>query len=141
MSNIDTDQEALALCSWREASDQGDDGMRAVQHIIMNRVGKPGFGKTIQECIFGRNQFSSMSISTDPDFHRNPEPGDPQYAFCLTLAENIATDPDLTNGALWYANLRNVTSGWFERVISGPDGTGTADHPVLAKIGSHTFFA
>ena len=135
-----TDQEALALVAWKEARGDKDDGMRAVAHVVTNRVGKPGFGKTLQACIFGRNQFTSMSVPTDPEYNLEPEPGDPQYAYCETLAANIASDPDLTNGALYYANLANVTSGWFERVISGPDGTGTPDHPMLAQVGKQTFF-
>ena len=115
--------------------------MRAVAHVIMNRVGKPGFAKTIQGVIFGKYQFTSMSDTDDPEFDLEPQNGDPQYEFCERLAQNIATDPDPTNGALWYANLRYVSSGWFEDVISGNDGKGTPEHPLLATIGDHSFYA
>jgi len=136
-----TDLEALALCVWKEARGEGENGMRAVAHVIMNRVGKPGFGNTIQAVIFDRNQFTSMSVPSDPEYDLEPQNGDPQYEYCETLAQNIGTDPDLTNGALYYANLKNVTSGWFERVISGPNGEGTPEHPLLATVGEQSFFA
>lgn len=132
-----TDLEALALTAWKEARGEGEAGMRAVMHVIMNRVGKPGFGKTIQEVIFGKNQFTSMSVPSDPEFDLEPQNGDPQYEFCEQLAQNIGSDPDNTNGALWYANVPHITSGWFlENIIDRP-----AQHPVLAEVGRQTFFA
>jgi spore germination cell wall hydrolase CwlJ-like protein len=44
--------------------------MNAVAHVIFNRIGAPGFAGTLHEVIYGKNQFSSMSISTDPEYNR-----------------------------------------------------------------------
>jgi spore germination cell wall hydrolase CwlJ-like protein len=43
--------------------------MNAVAHVIFNRIGAPGFAATLHEVIYGKNQFSSMSISTDPEYN------------------------------------------------------------------------
>lgn len=127
---------------WREARGEGTEGMRAVAHVICNRVGAVGFAHTLHDVIYGRNQFTSMSVSSDPEFNLAPKPGDPQYAWCVTNLPAVlsGTDLDLTHGSHYYANLAASTSGWFERVIAGQDGKGVTDHPLLALIGRQSFF-
>jgi|SRR6516164_1427240 hypothetical protein len=44
--------------------------MNAVGHVIFNRIGAPSFAGTLHQVIYGKNQFSSMSISTDPEYKR-----------------------------------------------------------------------
>ena len=78
-----------------------------------------------------------MSISTDPEYNlAAPSVTDPQYPSYLD-ATNIVnaiaagTDSDLTNGALYYANLKESTSGWFFRhIVNDP-----ANHPLRATLG------
>lgn len=141
MVTLDQDDISnLALCAWKEARGDGDEAMQAVMHVIFNRVGTPGFAHTIHDVIYGKNQFSSMSISTDPEYNLKPEDGDPQYAYCLQIANEIQTDPDPTLGAHYYENAATATSGWFGRVIAGPDGNGTAGHAFTVQIGHQTFY-
>jgi spore germination cell wall hydrolase CwlJ-like protein len=131
------------LCVWKEARGDGEEGMDAVGHVIFNRVGAPGFGSSLHDVIYGKNQFSSMSISTDPEFNL-PAPGaaDPQYPSYLA-ATNIVnaivagTDSDPTNGALYYANLAESTSGWFFRHVAGDP----VNHPLRATVGHQVFYA
>lgn len=55
--------------------------MNAVAHVIFNRIGAPGFAGTLHEVIYGKNQFSSVSISTDPEYNRAaPSVTDREYA-------------------------------------------------------------
>lgn len=132
------DIEDLALCVWREARGEQQVGCRAVIHVIKNRVGTPGFAHTLHDVIFGRNQFSSMSISSDPEYTLVPKDTDTIYQECKQLAPLVLSgqDEDITKGAHYYANLKNTTSGWFFRNIVN-DSVG---HPVTAVIGHHTFF-
>ena len=82
-----------------------------------------------------------MSISTDPEYNlAAPSVTDPQYPSYLD-ATNIVnaiaawTDSDLTNGALYYANLKESTSGWFFRhIVNDP-----ANHPLRATLGHQVF--
>ena len=50
-NNIDdAEKELLARAIYGEASDQGDEGMEAVGHVILNRVkGKDWYGNTITD--------------------------------------------------------------------------------------------
>jgi spore germination cell wall hydrolase CwlJ-like protein len=118
--------------------------MQAVASVIVNRASQwfPTDQAPLHRVIFQKNQFSSMSIPSDPEFHLQPAPDDPQYAFALSICEPTinGTNPDPTHGALYYAYLSEVTSGWFSRNISGPDGKGTPAHPLLAVIGKQNFY-
>lgn len=143
MLQLDQDDlNSLALVAWKEARGEGDEGMEAVMNVIVNRVGYPGFASTLHNVIYGKNQFTSMSVPTDPQFNLSPQPGDPQYAYCQGLAQtfnnNMPNDPTL--GAHYYADLKYTTSGWFVNVISGSDGNGTPSHPHTVKIGRHDFY-
>lgn len=139
------DIHSLALCAWKEArgEKQQPQACDAVMHVIINRVGGSGFGRTLHDCIYGRNQFTSMSVPGDPEFNLQPREDDPTFLLCLESAAQLlanADSPDrvdITNGAHYYANLVNTTSGWFFRnIVEKP-----SEHPVVATIGHHTFFA
>jgi spore germination cell wall hydrolase CwlJ-like protein len=134
------DLDNLCLCAWREARNQGSDGIRAVMHVVVNRT-KAWYHQRqdpLHDCIYAKNQFTSMSVSSDPEYHLQPAAGDAQYAYCLGIAPDVLaeTDPDLTNGARYYADLKYVTSGWFvTSIVNCPDV-----HPQTAVIGKQTFY-
>lgn len=140
------DQDDLnnaTLCVWKEARGDGHKAMDAVAHVIFNRVGAPAFPSNLHDVIYGKNQFSSMSISTDPEYNLvAPDAGDAQYPSYLD-ATNIVnaivagTDSDPTDGALYYANLKGSTSGWFFRnIVNDPE-----NHPLRATVGQQVFYA
>lgn len=127
-----------ALCAWKEARGEGQEGMRAVLHIFSNRVLAPFFPKTIHEVIYQKNAFTSMSVPTDPEYNLWPAPGDSQYAFCLDMAAKVlsGSDEDLTLGAHFYLNPSEATSGWFFRnIVEQPH-----EHPFTVQIGAHRFY-
>lgn len=130
------DLSSLALVAWKEARGEGLAGMNAVMHVCINRVGAPGFAMTLHNVIYGKNQFTSMSVPSDLEFNLQPRPGDPQYAYCVGQAPNVEGEADPTNGAHYYADLQYTTSGWFfEHIVNDP-----TSHPVKAVIGRHTFY-
>lgn len=132
------------LCVWKEARGDGEVvAMNAVAHVIFNRVGAPGFAGSLHDVIYGKNQFSSMSISTDPEYNlAAPGANDREYASYLAATEIVnaiasGTGSDPTNGALYYANLRESTSGWFfHHIVNDP-----ANHPLRATVGHQVFYA
>ena len=134
---FDTNDVALmALCMWKEARGEKCVGMRAVGHVIANRIGKSGFAATLHDVIMGKNQFSSMTLIGDPEFNLQPAADDSQYAYCLSIAPQIlnGTDVDNTFGAVFYANETTATSGWyFDNIIK------SGLYPVTAVIGRQTF--
>lgn len=131
-----TDQELLAECLYKEARGEGEAGMLAVGCVIRNRVNS-GWGDW-HHVITAKNQFSSMSVPSDPQYGLQP-PESPSWSTAQRLAEIIynGDSEDVTNGALYYANLKTATSGWFfNSIVKNP-----TIHPPTATIGRHSFFA
>ena len=132
------DVDSIALCAWKEARGDGEIACRLVMNVIYNRTQHVGFARTIHDVIYGKNQFTSMSVPSDPEFNLEPQAGDAIYAACLIDAGPVLLGvmDDLTNGAVWYANEEEVEAGgWYERnIINGA-------HPVTLRYGHHTFRA
>jgi N-acetylmuramoyl-L-alanine amidase len=134
------DIQLAALCAWKEARGNGLTGMHAVLHCLKNRVGAKGFASTLHDVILGKNQFTSMSVSSDPEF--NLQPHDVAPANLWTEAQRLAVlvlttdDADPTQGAHYYENPKTATSGWFQRVIVAD----SVNHPRLVQIEDHTFY-
>jgi len=133
------DRHSVALCAWKEARGEGQEGMRAVMHVIVNRAGHPGFAADVHGVVYGKNQFTSMSVPSDPEFNLEPKSDDLQFSYCSGIADSVLSgdDPDPTNGAHYYDNPRTATSGWFSRVIVGQPQL----HPLTASIGRQNFYA
>jgi N-acetylmuramoyl-L-alanine amidase len=137
MTQADFEKALLALVIWREARNQGEDGMRAVGHVIRNRVFS--WGSSYTRIITGKNQFTSISVHTDPETVIYPALGDAQFNFCLRIADDIYNnvDPDITMGSLYYYNPATATSQWFtDNIVSQSEV-----HPLKAKVGSQLFYA
>jgi|SRR5579859_549093 len=136
MQYDDNDLDSLCLVAWKEARGDGQDAMRAVMHVIVNRVKAVGFPKNLHAVIYQKNAFSSMTVPSDREFHLQPAAGDEQYAYCKTVAPDVldGLDYDLTCGAVYYSNEATETSGWYKRVIID-----SGQHPVTAVIGKQTF--
>jgi spore germination cell wall hydrolase CwlJ-like protein len=109
----------LAATMWGEARSEGPDGMRAVGHVIVNRVGDR-FGADLETVIRAPKQFSAWNLG-DPNrpLVQNPE----RYArggIALETwqqAQQIAYEVlsgqsvDPTNGALFY-HTRAIRPYW-----------------------------
>ena len=132
------DLDNAALCVWKEARGEQQAGMRAVAHVLFNRVGAVGFPHTLHDVVYQKNAFTSMSVSSDPEYSLMPPPNDPPYAYASQIVQAVAagTDIDSTSHAHYYANLKNVTSGWFLNHIVKD----TVLHPQTVVIGRQTFY-
>jgi spore germination cell wall hydrolase CwlJ-like protein len=127
-----TDLEVYRRCLYWEASGEGYAGMFAVACVIWKR--HITWRQTVQQVILGPNQFSSMTNGG------KPVPGDHEADEATLIANSFLAgtqEKDVTNGALYYANLKTADSGWFsDNIVNN-----VSQHPVTAKIGAHTFFA
>jgi spore germination cell wall hydrolase CwlJ-like protein len=138
------DIHSAALCAWKEARGEGVDGMCAVLWVLKNRLGAPGFARKLHDVIYGKNQFSSMSVPSDKQFNLKPEDDDPVFPAAMKMAATVfggqfkdSSLDDPTRNAHFYANLHEIsTDGWFYKDI-----VLSQEHPVTAQIGHHTFFA
>lgn len=130
------DVRLLAATVWGEARSEGEDGMRAVAHVMVNRIGER-FGEDLATVILSPKQFSVWNR------------GDPNRRLVARLAHDpssVATDPewlvadriarevlggqsvDPTSGALFY-HTRAVRPRWARA------GQGRQ------VIGQHVFYA
>lgn len=113
------DVRLLAATAWGEARSEGADGMRAVAHVMVNRVSSR-FGEDLKTVILSPRQFSAWNVG-DPNrpLVQNPE----RYA---TAGENLETwqeaqliarevltgqSVDPTGGALFY-HTRAIRPWW-----------------------------
>lgn len=133
----ETEVRLLAATMWGEARSEGEEGMRAVAHVMVNRIG-PRFGETLSTVILSPRQFSVWN-SGDPNRRlvvnlvSNPEPytaGDPTWEAAQRIAREVLSGQsvDPTGGALFY-HTRAVRPRW------APQGIGRQ------TIGSHIFYA
>lgn len=109
----------LAATTWAEARSEGEDGMRAVAHVMVNRVGDR-FGDSLESVIMAPAQFSAWNRG-DPNrpLAQNPE----RYATggialeTWEAAQKIAREVlsgqsvDPTGGSLFY-HTRAVRPRW-----------------------------
>lgn len=134
---LDEDEvRLLAATVWGEARSEGEDGMRAVAHVMVNRVG-PRFGEDLATVILSPKQFSVWNRG-DPNrrtvvnLARDPSSvaTDPQWLVADQIAREVlgGQSVDPTGGALFY-HTRAVRPRWA-RIGQGRQ-----------VIGQHIFYA
>lgn len=142
MTADDYVKSLLAIVIWRESRGDGVDAMRAVAHVIANRVKDYWKDKATAwdwiTVITSANQFSSMTIRGDSQTVLWPPLVTDWPNSHFDIAERVYRGQDLDNtaGALFYANEANITSGWYKTNIID-----SGKHPVLITIGKQTFRA
>lgn len=128
MNWVEFQKWCAALCAWREARGDGNDGIRGVLHVIANR--SVARNRSWAEIVYQPLQFSSMTYPHDPQLTVIPIRPDPQFDYCYEMADLIfgGGDFDLTNGAQFY----------FADSIPMPDWA--KEMTATAKIGRHNFY-
>ena len=131
------DAHWMALTMWGEARGDGEEGMRAVGHVIDNRR-RAGHrsGRYVTDTVSAAWQFSCWNAG-DPNHRAILEldrlPADSHDRRMGRLARRLADEilagrsPDPTGGALFY-HATGVAPAWSEGV------------PVARQIGRHFFF-
>ena len=134
---LDEDEvRLLAATAWGEARSEGENGMRAVAHVMVNRIGDR-FGEDLATVILSPKQFSVWNRG-DPNrrtvvnLARDPSSvaTDPEWAVADRVAREVLSGQsiDPTSGALFY-HTRAVRPRWA-RVGQGRQ-----------VIGQHIFYA
>lgn len=126
----------LAATAWGEARSEGEHGMRAVAHVMVNRIGER-FGEDLATVILSPKQFSVwnrgdpnrrtvMNLARDPSSVAT----DPEWILADRVAREVLSGQsvDPTGGALFY-HTRAVRPRWA-RVGVGRQ-----------VIGQHIFYA
>ena len=126
----------LAATVWGEARSEGESGMRAVAHVMVNRIG-PRFGEDLSTVILSPKQFSVWNRN-DPNrrivqnLARDPSSvaTDPEWIVAERVSREVLSGQsiDPTGGALFY-HTRGVRPRWA-RIGEGRQ-----------TLGQHIFYA
>ncbi|OQW56408.1 MAG: hypothetical protein A4S17_13905 [Proteobacteria bacterium HN_bin10] len=132
----ETEVRLLAATAWGEARGEGEIGMRAVAHVMVNRIGDR-FGEDLAAVILAPKQFSVWN-GNDPNrrmvesLARDPSSivTDDEWAAAERIAREVLSGQsvDPTDGALFY-HARSVRPRWA-RAARGRQ-----------VIGQHIFYA
>jgi spore germination cell wall hydrolase CwlJ-like protein len=130
------DAHWMALTMWGEARNQGEEGMRAVGHVIRNRWLAKRHGAHVTDTVSAAWQFSCWNAG-DPNraamLDIDVLPTDSEDYRLWLAAKRVAEDilsgrsADPTDGALFY-HTNAVQPAWSRGV------------PPVTQIGSHLFF-
>lgn len=119
-----------AATLFMETSGECTEGRIAVAHVLVNRLRKGGFGRTLSEICLRYRQFSGWN-DKDPNGIRFAVVPDKM----LTPFEQILSEAldeksaDPTNGALYYFNPKLAAPAWdFSKLVK------------TVEIGNHVFY-
>ena len=125
------DLDIAARTVWAEARGEGEHGMRAVAHVIINRAAKGGWwGDTLETVCQKPWQFSCWN-ENDPNREKliGLDKTHPEYVAALkSVSEALVAEDDPTMGSCHY-HTKAVQPDWSE-----------GKEPV-AMIGNHKFFS
>lgn len=121
----------LALVVWREARGESDECKSAVAFSILNRVQRPSWwGKTTQEVLFKKWQYSSITDPHDPQLTKWPVNNDESWERCFRVSTDAISD-----------NVLNPVIGadsYFD--ISIPNPKWATDDKFVKQIGRIKFY-
>lgn len=98
------DFDTAARTLWQEARGEVLDGQRAVAHVIVNRLKTRRWGSTLAAVCMWPSQFSGWNNSSESQRVRTAElpDTDPALIHCGAVLQAALSEPDMTNGALYY---------------------------------------
>ncbi|MBC7769489.1 MAG: cell wall hydrolase [Phycisphaerales bacterium] len=126
----------LAATIWGEARSEGEDGMRAVAHVMLNRVGSR-FGENLETVIMSPYQFSvwnrgdpNRRLVSNPDRYATGGVALETWEQAQHIAREVLSGQsvDPTSGALFY-HTRAIRPSWSSQGIG------------RQTIGAHIFYA
>jgi N-acetylmuramoyl-L-alanine amidase len=127
---MDFGTEIAKRTIWMEARGEGVQGMRAVAHVICNRLKDGRWGKTLASVCLWPYQFSSWD-TTDPNRKEMAllADDDPSLSAIGALLEAaVDGEPDPTKGAMWYYATTMPAPGWAQNAT------------MTAQVGRQVFY-
>ena len=107
-----SDLDTLARLVYGEARNQSYQGMKAVAHVVLNRVAKGSPDHTIVKAATRHKQFSCFDAN-DPNFKltQTVSLADNLFQCCMNAALEAIREPDFTKGATHY-HTHAVSPSW-----------------------------
>lgn len=136
----DIQQTKLVEIGWRfnQSYYGGHIGAQMIMHCLANRY-KSGWGPWL-DIIAKVPQFMAENELPELTF---PNQWDGNFVKVLHLVSGVfdGSIPDLSKGALYWADLNRIERPWFKsRIVDPIKENGQREHPIVATINSLTFF-
>lgn len=136
----------LGLVVWREARGASTLAQVAVAHSVLNRVARPSWwGKTIDEVVTKKWQYSSLAAPGDPQLILWPKLSDASWLACLGVAYDVLyhDEPNPFPGADSYYDSSIPAPKWatpetFKGEVKSPRGNALRFHDVDHDYEGHT---
>lgn len=114
-----------------EARGEGDTGMAAVAHNVLNRAASGKYSSDPAEVALQPKQYSTWNSGEGGNNPGQFKPGTEAYEHAAQIVDAVATGqiPDMTGGALFY-HAKGVNPSWS----SGVNKNGTLN------VGNHVFY-
>ena len=119
----DSEINLLAICAWKENRHGQIPGMTSIINVVMNRMAK--HGKTVEEIVYAPNQFTSMSVASDPEYRIHPLSSHGVDLAAWNEAETLAQQAaqgalqDITNSSTLYYAPKSIKTN---RTFTLPSG-------------------
>lgn len=125
-----TDRDCLADAIYHEAKNTGTTGLRAVGHVVMNRVKSREFPNSVCGVVQHGEDRGRCQFSYRCDGIAETYPDRPAHNRALRLAEQFLTAPprDITGGALFFHASWARPNAFFK------------SRPQIGRFGGNTFY-
>lgn len=136
--------EMLTRVMLGEAAGEGPDGMRAVGHVVLNRMADPRWPGDIAGVVQQPRQFSAFNTDGSGNDLVNMSPDDPRYQQAQAIAEALLAGEgaDPTGGATHYfspAGMRALTESGYQQNSLPSWYAQQAQAGAPREIGGHVF--
>ena len=126
--------KCLKEALWHEARGEGEDGLKAVLTVIINRKNHPDYPATFCRVIRQPKQFSYVHERLNAGLSLEPKAKEPEEKRLLTKVDQLAHaavqgrfDRTLPRAVLWYHSTA-VKPGWARQKAK------------VARVGRHLFY-
>jgi len=125
-----TQRDCLADAIYHEAKNTGDTGLRAVGHVVMNRVKSGQFPNTVCGVVRHGEDRGRCQFAYRCDGIAETYPDRPAHRRALKLADRFlsSTPSDITGGALFFHASWARPNAFFK------------SRPLIGKFGGNTFY-
>lgn len=138
LNQTDEDRDFGIRTLLGEAAGEGQQGMAAVAHVVMNRMGSKRFGyKTVKDAVLADKQFSTWNTGEGGNNPNKWDPNSAQYKRAAEVWDAVTQGRhvDPTGGSTHYYSPKGMKSGrapdwWNEEAKNGE-----------IRIGNHVFAA
>ncbi len=134
------DRDALGRVAYAEAGGQGEEGLAAVAHAVLNRVASGRFGAGVQGVLDSPGQFEPV-VRAGGTWRHLPPLSEPQRLVFGTILDLILQGrlPDLTGGSTYFQNPAIVAQRAAAGLVS-PGLVNFGGQAPAAVVRDHSFY-